>query len=337
LKQSVHSAHGPSLTTRAAAILSFIGARLQRRKPAGGAPITRNAAPRADGRDMSTGHDAASNGSGQVFNPGEDAEPLPTFGPMETERQYQALLDDGCFLVKGILSKKEIATLRLAIDELEPINWDFTAESDGRGVDHYKNVFNRSTVWLPYLDRPGIIDLAEKALGDDCHVIGMTAWRGHPGCGGLPMHSDRVFFPVDEALLLSGQVTVPILILTVFYYLSDITPGLCPTYVIRGSHKAGIDVLKVPLDQRDSWRGRPKQPVLCSAGDAFVMRSELWHSGSWNTTDQIRHVLQVHYGNRFITQRFTPYLNFKYNPDMIAAANPRQLRLLGNHVKNNYD
>jgi ectoine hydroxylase-related dioxygenase (phytanoyl-CoA dioxygenase family) len=271
-------------------------------------------------------------------SPAGDQPEMPVLGRLDTEGQHAALLEHGCYLVKGVLEKDEIQATRAAIDALEPINWDFTAESDGRGVDHYKNVFNRSPFWLPYLDRAGIVDTAERALGRDCHITGMTAWRGHPGCGGLPMHADRVFFPVDEALLLSGQVTAPMLLISVFYYLTDITRELCPTYVILGSHKAGIDVLDVDVDKRDAWRGRRKMPVLCSAGDVLVMRSELWHSGSSNTTrNQVRHMLQVHYGNRFIAQRFTPYMNFRYNPDVIAAATPRQLRLLGDHVKANYD
>jgi ectoine hydroxylase-related dioxygenase (phytanoyl-CoA dioxygenase family) len=256
----------------------------------------------------------------------------------DTEGQHQALCEKGFFLLKGVLDQEEISATRRAIDELTPMQWDFTAQSDGRGIDHYKNVFNRSPFWLPYLDRQGIIDIAERALGDECHVTGMTAWRGHPGCGGLPMHSDRVFFPVDEELILSGAVVVPMLILTVFYYLSDITPELCPTHVIPGSHKAGRDALDVPFSGRDSWRGQNRRPVLCNAGDVLVMRSELWHSGSSNTTpDQTRYLLQVHYGNRFIAQRFTPYLSFTYNPDVLSAATTRQLRLLGDHVKGNYD
>jgi hypothetical protein len=257
----------------------------------------------------------------------------PTHDRFDTDGQLQALNAEGFVLIPGVLTEEEVIATREAIDELKPIHFDLTGQ-----VDHYKCIFNRSPFWLPYLDRPGIIDLAERALGQDCHITGMTAWRSHPGSRGLTMHSDRVFFPVDEHLILSGQVVVPMLILTVFYYLSDITRDLCPTYIVRGTHKAGIDVLKVPKEKRDSWHGIPAEPVLCRAGDVLIMRSELWHSGASNqTADQVRYLLQVHYGNRFIAQRFTPYLSFRFDPEVLAAANPRQLRLLGGHVKGNYD
>ena len=49
------------------------------------------------------------------------------------------------------------------------------------------------------------------------------------------------------------------------------------------------------------------------------------------TPDRTRYMLQVHYAQRGIAQRFNPYLDFKHNPEVVAAANERQLRLLGKH------
>ena len=57
-----------------------------------------------------------------------------------------------------------------------------------------------------------------------------------------------------------------------------------------------------------------------------------------NTSDQTRHIVQVHYGARVTNTRFPPYLNsgaesvFQYNPVCVAAANPRQRRLIGAHT-----
>ena len=57
-----------------------------------------------------------------------------------------------------------------------------------------------------------------------------------------------------------------------------------------------------------------------------------------NRSDEDRYLLQVHYAKRMITQKFPPYLNkFKFDPDIIAQCNPRQRRLLGDHVSSNYD
>ena len=40
---------------------------------------------------------------------------------------------------------------------------------------------------------------------------------------------------------------------------------------------------------------------------------------------------------RDIAQQFSPYITWQFNPAVIAACNPRQLRLLGNHKQGAYD
>ncbi|MGE5522202.1 MAG: phytanoyl-CoA dioxygenase family protein, partial [Rhodospirillaceae bacterium] len=122
--------------------------------------------------------------------------------------------------------------------------------------------------------------------------------------------------------------------LTVHYYLSDVTPDLAPTYVVAGSHRAG----RQPLPDERIWRGEEAQPVLAQAGDALVFRSDLWHSGGDNTTpDRIRYLLQVHYGRREMAQHFSPFMAWRFNPDVLAAASRRQRRLLGDHEPGAYD
>ena len=102
-----------------------------------------------------------------------------------TTRHLQAMHQQGFALLPQVLDAAQIAELRTAIDALQPQHWDYTGL-----VDHYKCVFNRDPLWLPYLDLPGVIELAEAALGADCHVIGQTAWRCHPGIIGAELHLD---------------------------------------------------------------------------------------------------------------------------------------------------
>jgi ectoine hydroxylase-related dioxygenase (phytanoyl-CoA dioxygenase family) len=118
------------------------------------------------------------------------------------------------------------------------------------------------------------------------------------------------------------------------FFLNDISEDLCPTKVIRGSHKSG----RHPQKGETSWNGREAEAVLCKAGDALFFRSELWHSGSINwTPDQTRYLLQVHYGRRMIVQKFSPYIAWRFNQDVLATCTPRQRRLLGDHAPGAYD
>ena len=247
-----------------------------------------------------------------------------------TAQRRETLHRDGFVLIPDLLGAAQIAELRQAIDQLEAIHWDYQGLVD----DHYKCVFNRSPFWLQFLDLPGVIELAEAALGPDCHIIGQTAWRNRPGFIGGDLHADYLAMELPEQLLADSGFELPMQVCTAHLYLDDIDADLCPTLVIPGSHRAG----RKPLPGETAWRGREPEPVLCNAGDLLFFRSDLWHAGSRNrTTDRSRYLLQVHYGRRMVAQKFSPYLHFRFNPEVLAAATPRQRRLLGEHQPSEYD
>ena len=246
-----------------------------------------------------------------------------------TASRLGALHREGFVQLPGVLDGSQITTLRNAIDCLDPQHWDYSGL-----LDHYKCVFNRDPLWLPFLDLSGIIELAEAALGTDCHIIGQTAWRCHPGFVGTKLHLDYLVMELPQNLLADPAFELPMQICTAHFYLDDIDADLCPTRVIPGSHRAG----RPPADGENHWQGCTAQPVLCRAGDVLMFRSELWHAGSNNQTlDRTRYLLQVHYGRRMVAQKFAPYLHWRFNPIVLAAASPRQRRLLGEHQEAEYD
>ncbi|WP_313550097.1 phytanoyl-CoA dioxygenase family protein [Pseudomonas sp.] len=246
-----------------------------------------------------------------------------------TDHRLQAMHEQGFVLLHGMLSPALVNEVRAAIDQLEPIHWDYNGL-----VDHYKCVFNRDPVWLPYLDLPGVIELAEASLGEDCHIIGQTAWRCHPGFIGADLHVDYLAMTLPRSLLADPTFELPMQICTAQVYLDEITEDLCPTLVIPGSHRAG----RKPLEGETNWQGREAQPVLCQPGDVLFLRSELWHAGSRNRTrDRTRYLLQIHYGRRMVAQKFSPYLAWQFNPAVLDACAPRQRRLLGEHEPAEYD
>lgn len=240
-----------------------------------------------------------------------------------------ALKRDGFLLLPGVLDRQQIGQLQAAISALKPMHWDYNGQ-----LEHYKCVFNRDPLWLAYLDLAGVIELAEAALGEDCHVIGQTAWRSHPGCQGLPLHLDYLVMDLPPALLADPEFELPMQICTVQFYLDDIDAELGPTQVISASHRAG----RKPAPAEQHWQGQSTQNLLCRAGDALMFRSELWHgSGDNHSADRTRSMLQVHYGRRMVAQKFAPYLYWQFNPSVLAVATARQRRLLGEHAEAEYD
>jgi hypothetical protein len=265
-------------------------------------------------------------------------EPLPLVAQPDLESRVAAVVRDGYVYFPQVIGSAEIAELRRSMDSLTalPENYD----RDWRPPEHsyvnksINNVFNRSALFLQYLDRPGVIELAEALHGADCHVIGMTAWVTGPGRPAQRLHADWQPLVLPEEVMEDPRVQIPVYITTAHYYLDDITPDLGPTAFVPGSHRSG----RPPGTEETNWRGREEQTILCAAGDVVVFRSEVWHRGTANTSNRERYLLQVHYGQRMISQRFPPYLNrFQFDPEILARCSPRQRRLLGDHPQGSYD
>lgn len=254
------------------------------------------------------------------------------------EQRVEALEQDGYVYFPGALTDDEVVELRDAMDRLEarPEEFDRHTNPDSHGFlnKSINNVFNRDPAFLSYLDRSEIIDVVEAAHGPDCHVIGMTAWMTGPGRPDQGLHVDWQPLELPEDIMDDPRVHVPVYITTVHYYLDDLYEALGPTQFIPGSHRAG----RRPSNGESTWQGVEPRSILCSAGDAVLFRCEVWHRGTANTSDRVRYLLQVHYAQRMITQKFPPYLNrFQFDPAILSRATARQRRLLGEHVQSNYD
>jgi hypothetical protein len=225
---------------------------------------------------------------------------------------------------------------RLRIDGLRPVHWDEThggPGGTGRALDRYLCVFNRDPFWLQFIDRPGVIDLMEHVLGTDCHIIGETAWRTHPGYRAEPLHVDCVPF-AGAGTASQGTRWPPAVIITVHFYLTDVGAALGPTRIVPGSHRAN----RAPAPGENEWAGHHAENVLARAGDALAFRSDVWHAGSDNsTTSAVRYLLQVHYGRREMAQHFSPFMAWRFDSAVLAAASRRQRRLLGDHEPGPYD
>ena len=144
------------------------------------------------------------------------------------------------------------------------------------------------------MDLPDVIDLAEAVHGDDCHVIGMTAWVTGPGRPDQELHCDWLPVALPEEVLADPRVKMPVFITTAHLYLNDISEELGPTKIVPGSHKSG----RRP-DGETTWQGMGEHSIMCKAGDVVIFRSEVWHRGSANRSNETRYLLQVHYAQRW--------------------------------------
>ena len=263
---------------------------------------------------------------------------LPLVARDDMADYVRAMEEDGYAYFPGVLDTDEIAALREAMDKLTAIEESYDRHTDpaqhGFMNKSINNAFNRDSHFVQYLDRPEIIDLIEAVHGADCHCIGMTAWMTGHGRPEETLHADWQPLTLPAEVMENPEVKIPIFITTAHYYLDDLSEELGPTKFVPGSHRAG----RRPREGETSFKGVEEQSIMCRAGDCVVFRCEVWHRGTANTSGRTRYLLQVHYAQRIITQKYPPYLNkFQFDEKILAHATPRQLRLMGDHVPSNYD
>jgi hypothetical protein len=254
--------------------------------------------------------------------------PYPT-GPVDIEAATRAMYTDGYVVFPGVLSAAEVAELRARMDAMGSQN---DADYVVPGWCYNKHIgsdFTQNPDMLDYIDRPGIIDVAQAIHsgleGGDCQVTGGTSWITGAGRA-MGIHIDYMAMRLPESLHQDPSVTIPILTSTAHIYLNDMVAELGPTMLIPGSHQAGR-----PPDNETTWRGISPQAVMVKAGDACLFRSDLWH-GAWKNTHETerRYMLQVHYACGYMRRGY-PAMCYKslYNPAVLEKATPRQRQLLG--------
>ncbi|MYK16735.1 phytanoyl-CoA dioxygenase family protein, partial [Candidatus Poribacteria bacterium] len=104
----------------------------------------------------------------------------------DLESQVEALERDGYVYFPNVLDTNEIAELRATMDQLPAIPASHDRDETLENGDAFlhkliSNAFNRDPLYLQFLDRSPVFEVAEAAHGEDCHCIGMHSWLTGPG------------------------------------------------------------------------------------------------------------------------------------------------------------
>ena len=254
----------------------------------------------------------------------------PIISPGNTSAAADALRTAGYCLIPGVIDQNHCERLQTAMDAI-PEDTDLDVWQVRNHLT--SNLFNRHSAFLPVLDLPAVADVADTVLGGDCHVVTQKGWRAYPGHSMSAVHVDHLQAEMPEDLCMDARYEPPIAIISALLYLVDVGAELCPTHVVCGSHRSG----RAPRADERTWRGNVLTPILAKAGDVALFRSDLWHSGGEHRdASRTRYVIETAYGRRMVAQKFYPYLDFRLEPTIAAAASARQLRLLGRHERSNY-
>lgn len=253
------------------------------------------------------------------------------FDESRTGRILERFYRDGFVLVPGVLTRAEVDALRNRAEER-------MADPALAGTPFLRTAVNTQVLWYTHaldplfadlLVREPIIGLVEAVLGPEARLCGQNVIRSRTGEGITVWHvDDMVEFPLpDEVPRHDPRIRLPVFWLTAQVALTDVdTLDQGPTQVVRGSHYSG----RAPSDpDNPSFEGRGPEPILCKAGDVYLLNHQCWHRGAPNLSDRPRYLMQCQYARRWTTVRFGhPFFNRPLPGPILEGADERLLRVM---------
>jgi len=276
------------------------------------------------------------------------------FGFLETRSgnvptASRQLHDRGYVLLSQALSPEFVCELREEIEqvflELPPDGRPATKEAGEDDVYRYE-MLNRSAACQRAVGHPGVLEVIEPLLGNDCHVIANTAWRNPAGQasaqGGQFWHIDAgPHVPRPPGTPWPAEIPYPVFAIGAHFLLLDSRLEDGPTGVIPGSHRSGrYPPFESMRDAGLRYEGEGCIPLLGHAGDVALFVSDIWHRRmAPQPGEQGRFFLQVHYGRRDIAQRLrtSSQSNQLSKAARSRAKTRREHTLIGLHDPQFYD
>ena len=217
---------------------------------------------------------------------------------------HQRLEQDGCALVRGILTCEDIARIGAELDRCLAAQTE--AGGSIRGGAVVAAARNLLDVWPGVLElarHPALAEALVAILGSECGLVRGLFFDKPPGQSwALPWHKDLTI-AVAAHRPAGGRFAKPRLkagvphveapecvleqMLTARLHLDDAAADNGPLLVIPGSHRLGKR-LAAPAD------GAAIRPIHARAGDVLFMRPLLTHSSGDARSDTARHRRVVH-------------------------------------------
>lgn len=249
---------------------------------------------------------------------------------------------NGVTIIRNVLPREECERIVKRVDEIfaEPYfaRMRNVKQSRQEGTDPIvvHRLFECDLMFRDLLVREPIISIAETVLGDHCHCIAQGCILNRKDFGINRFHiDDGVEFPIGPGMERHDpRLRMPVLRMSVQIALTDQDhEKYGPSQFVPGSHYSG----RQPGDtERPTFEGQGPVSLLMKTGDLYLLNGQTWHRGALNQTDRIRYLFHQVYGQRFVAQRFWPYLNYHIPDYVLEGTDERLLRVLGKHPEMAY-
>jgi ectoine hydroxylase-related dioxygenase (phytanoyl-CoA dioxygenase family) len=243
--------------------------------------------------------------------------------PTMTEAQRIQFEANGFLVIPDALSPQELADVRAAADRAEA-TWRADKTRPGQRSEVLQQVqspIEYHDQLLELLWHPRVFPLVRAILGDDAQMIDNdyfitpprtprthAGWHHDVGMGGI-------YHPRS------------IVMVKVFYLLSDVTPDSGGTAMVPGSHRFPSDFRFPQVEDPKAMPGAVQ--MTGKAGTAYLFNGRTYHAAVNNNSDTPRRVLIYNYGH-FWMKMWQGYEPSKRLIDAaIASGDPVRKQLLG--------
>lgn len=240
-----------------------------------------------------------------------------------TDEQQVLLETNGFLVVRGALSPEQLTAVQDAADKAESIWRNDTSRLGGRS-----NVLEQVQAPIEYDDRllellwhPTMFPLVRSILGNDVSMIDNDYFI-------TPPRTPRTHAGWHHDVGLSG-VYHPrsVMMVKVFYLLSDVNANSGGTAMVPGSHRFPMDFKFPEVDDPRAMPGAIQ--MTGNAGDAYLFNGRVYHCAVNNDSDVPRRVLIYNYGHFWMKQ----WQGYEPSPRLLeeakASGDPVRMQLLG--------
>lgn len=191
---------------------------------------------------------------------------------------------EGFVVIPDLLSPSQIEKVRAEMTRLSTVGVDYSEHQRGC-IDVWAT---DSPNAIEVIAQPKILELLATLLGDELICTSVIHGLSQPGHPGIAIHTDAQPY---GSKIFGLQASSPCLV-SVLYYLDDLTPEHSPLKVIPRSH------LSLHVDgnpYKRYLRHDDEVMVTCKAGSAAVINQSVFHANYPNYSDEDRMLLAIAY------------------------------------------
>lgn len=240
-----------------------------------------------------------------------------------TDAQRIAFETNGFLVIENALTPDELRDARAAADRVEQL-WRADPSLPGVRKPELEEVIapiNYDDTLLRLMWHPRVFPIVREIVGDDVSMIDNSYYI-------TPPRTPRTHAGWHHDVALPGVYhPLSVMMVKVFWLLSDVNPDSGGTAMIPGSHR-------LPMDFQFPEVADPKQmpgaaQMTGKAGTAYLFNGRVYHCAVNNESDQPRKVLIYNYGHVWMKV----WQGYEPSPRLIAEAkasgDPVRLQLLG--------